>query len=107
MRTGSFSSLLHVAMFEAEFGSRVPEIVIDRDNVLTRRFTSARDYANEVAAARLYGDVHYSFSIDAGRRYPRFSLGAGSAAAVASSTSRSRSVSSSSASARRCGFAPG
>ncbi len=56
------------AVIEAEFGSRMPEIVIDRDNVLTRRFTSARDYANEVAAARLYGGVHYSFSIDAGRQ---------------------------------------
>jgi hypothetical protein len=56
------------AVIEAEFGARMPEIVIDRDNVLTRRFTSARDYADEVAAARLYGGVHYSFSIDAGRR---------------------------------------
>jgi len=34
----------------------------------TRRFTSARDYADEVAAARLYGGVHYSFSIDVGRQ---------------------------------------
>ena len=56
------------AVIEAEFGSRMPEIAIDRDNVLTRRFTSARDYANEVAAARFYGGVHYSFSIDAGRQ---------------------------------------
>lgn len=56
------------AVIEAEFGAGMPEIVIDRDNVLTRRFTSARDYADEVAAARLYGGVHFSFSIDAGRR---------------------------------------
>ena len=56
------------AVIEAEFGARMPEIVIDRDNVLTRRFTSARDYADEVAAARLYGGVHYRFSIDAGRQ---------------------------------------
>ena len=55
------------AVIAAEFGSKMPEIVFDQENTLTRRFTSAIDYADEVAMARLYGGVHYRFSIDAGR----------------------------------------
>jgi hypothetical protein len=55
------------AVIEAEFGARMPEIALDEPNTLTRRFTSAIDYADEVGMARLYGGVHYRFSIDAGR----------------------------------------
>jgi hypothetical protein len=55
------------AVIDAEFGTRMPEIVLDQENTLSRRFTNALDYADEVAMARLYGGVHYRFSIDAGR----------------------------------------
>lgn len=55
------------AVIEAEFGTAMPEIVLDYQNALTRRFTSAIDYVNEVSMARLYGGVHYRFSITAGR----------------------------------------
>jgi hypothetical protein len=55
------------AVIEAEFGARMPEIALDEPNTLTRRFTSAIDYADEVGMARLHGGVHYRFSIDAGR----------------------------------------
>lgn len=55
------------AVIEAEFGARMPEIALDEPNTLTRRFTSAIDYADEVGMARLYGGVHYRSSIDAGR----------------------------------------
>jgi hypothetical protein len=55
------------AVLEAEFGRELPPIVFDQENALTRRFSSAIDYVNEVSMARLYGGVHYRFSIDVGR----------------------------------------
>ena len=45
--------LFLAAVIEAEFGARMPEIALDEPNTLTRRFTSAIDYADEVGMARM------------------------------------------------------
>jgi hypothetical protein len=51
----------------AEFGNRMPEIVLDVDSTMLRRYTRAQDYIDEVTESRLLVGVHYRFSLDAGR----------------------------------------
>ena len=50
-----------------EFGDRMPPIVLDYENALVRRFSTAQEYIDEVADARVFGGVHYRFSADAGK----------------------------------------
>jgi len=55
------------AVIAAEFGDRMPDIVLDVDSTMLRRYTRAQDYIDEVTESRMLVGVHYRFSIDAGR----------------------------------------
>jgi hypothetical protein len=50
-----------------EFGDRMPEIVLEVESTMLRRYTRAQDYIDEVTESRLLVGVHYRFSLDAGR----------------------------------------
>lgn len=55
------------AVIEAEFGAKMPTIVIDEKDVMLRRYLQPQEYIDEVAESRLLVGVHYRFSLDAGR----------------------------------------
>jgi PAP2 superfamily len=58
------------AVLEAEFGSTFPEVTMKSPTApgVVRRWTSARAYADEIAAARIYGGVHYRTSTVVGQQ---------------------------------------
>jgi hypothetical protein len=55
------------AVIEAEFGSRMPAIVLEMEGALLRRYPTAQAYLDEVAESRLLVGVHYRFSLEAGK----------------------------------------
>jgi hypothetical protein len=55
------------AVIAAEFGERMPDIVLDVDSTMLRRYTRVQDYIDEVTESRMLVGVHYRFSLDAGR----------------------------------------
>jgi hypothetical protein len=54
---------------ESEFGQRFPEVTMTSPTApgVTRRWTSARAFADEVSAARIYGGIHYRTSTVVGQ----------------------------------------
>ena len=58
------------AVLEAEFGSTFPEVTMKSPTApgVVRRWTSARAFADEVAAARIYGGIHYRTSTVVGQQ---------------------------------------
>ncbi len=55
------------AVIAEEFGSTAPPIVLVDEDTMLRRFDTPQEFVDEVSLARLYGGVHYRFSINAGR----------------------------------------
>jgi PAP2 superfamily len=61
------------AVLEAEFGPRFPEVTMTSPTAsgVTRRWTSAKAWADEVAMARIYGGIHYRTSNGVGQTMGR------------------------------------
>src|SRR5207247_6877718 len=55
------------AVVEAEFGPTMPTVVIDEPGTYLRRWTSAKEFIDEVSEARIFGGVHYRNSVNVGR----------------------------------------
>ena len=58
---------------ELVLGESLPEFSMTSPALpgVTRRWTSLRDYANEVSSARIYGGIHYRFSTVVGQEMGR------------------------------------
>jgi len=54
-------------VIRAEFGDRMPTIVIEIEGALMRRYPTAESYMDEVSESRLLAGAHYRFSLDAGK----------------------------------------
>jgi len=54
-------------VIRAEFGDRMPTIVLDLPGALLRRYPTAASYMDEVSESRLLAGAHYRFSMDAGK----------------------------------------
>lgn len=55
------------SVIQAEFGSRMPTIVLDMEGALLRRYPTADSYIDEVSESRMLTGVHYRFSLDVGK----------------------------------------
>ena len=55
------------AVIDAEFGKNFPQIVLDVDKALLRRYHSAQEYIDDVTESRILVGVHYRFSANTGR----------------------------------------
>jgi hypothetical protein len=58
------TSTAAAAVLESVFGNDISEVAMTSPTApgITRRWTRLRDYADEVASARIYGGFHYRFS---------------------------------------------
>ena len=61
------------AVLESEFGARLPEVAMTSPTApgVVRRWTTAKAFTDEVAAARIYGGIHYRTSTAVGQAMGR------------------------------------
>ena len=61
------------AVLEAEFGPSLPEVTMSSPTApgVTRRWTTAKAFTDEVSAARIYGGIHYRTSATVGQTMGR------------------------------------
>jgi len=55
------------SVIDAEFHGKMPTIVLDKDSVMLRRYTTPQEYIDEVAEARVLAGVHYRNSANVGK----------------------------------------
>lgn len=56
------------SVIEAEFRGEMPNIVIDQDSTMLRRYITAQEYIDEVGEARILAGVHYRNSVNVGKK---------------------------------------
>jgi hypothetical protein len=82
------------AVLQVAFGNDIPEVSMTSITApgVTRRWKRLQDYADEVAAARIYGGFHYRFSNvvaqDMGRKIAELALARLRAASASAAPSR-------------------